>query len=140
MPDRRCVQSECYVSLRRCCGDAVLAVNVPPLRQEKYTAIEKLIVQDGIKHGGEAFTLFGCAIARAMGTSLSAKVLPPVAKGWACHELQQQFLGAIPAPVRAIMGPKWARKYKSYLECIQAVGAAETEPVPVSEGCRCSVM
>jgi hypothetical protein len=107
-------------------------------RQANYKKVEKLIVDAGVKHGGDGFTMFGCAITLSMGTSMAAKVAPPV-RGWANATIQQEFLAAIPPPVRALAGPGWMRKYLSMLNKLKAC-AQDVEPPVAKPGCKCVIM
>lgn len=119
--------------------------------EKKRTEVEKLIVNEGIAHGGQGFENFGCAIAHAMGvTSISADVYEAPLRaagvdthidGWASKELQTLFMSGLPFPVRKFLMPGWNKRYFKFKaminSCAGEVDILHVQDEVVAQGCAC---
>lgn len=120
--------------------------------QKKRQEVEKLIVNDGIAHGGQAFENFGCAIADSMGCVITADIYEGPLKaagvdvhidGWACKALQTQFLSAMPYPVRKFLMPGWNKRYLKFKaminSCAGEVDILHVQDEVAAQGCGCII-
>jgi len=89
--------------------------------EKVYKAIEKKIVDFGLKNGGEVFQLFGCGIAQSMGAVMGGVQLEEGHVPWTNPKTRDDFLSAIPYPVRKLLMPGWNRKYQRYKVMITSI-------------------
>ncbi len=94
-----------------------------------------MIISAGINSGGDAFPMFGCAIALSMGVSFGTT--PPPARGWASTDLQQQFLSTFPSYVLRVLAPGWMKKYQAIKQRLLAC-TQDDEPA-FGLQCRCTL-
>lgn len=78
---------------------------------ENYQKCETLIVNEGVKNGGQVFENFTAGILNAMGHTLRGFPLLPGEKGWCSEGMQKALLSQLPAPVRVLLLPTWNKRY-----------------------------
>lgn len=79
--------------------------------EDRYLKCEALIVEEGVKNGGQVFETFTAAILNAMGYTFRGFPLLPSEKGWCGDIMHDQLLHQLPGPVRLLLLPNWNRRY-----------------------------
>jgi hypothetical protein len=106
----------------------------PELRKhgpEKVDEVEKLILAEGVKHGG-TFQSMLILICEAMGCSLHGEHPP---NGWATTAIKDKFRAKLPWVVRRLLAPGWEKRWRLQVAGLLSIVGDRELPLGRPPGC-----
>ncbi|RYG69931.1 hemerythrin domain-containing protein [archaeon] len=92
--------------------------------------------------GHQVFEIFAGAVFNAMGIKIGGiEPCYPGEKGWACPEMQAEFMHEMPLPVRLLLLPGWNKQFQRYKALIYSVITSQHDPSLLNDyySCACII-